>query len=91
MSVFVFNIKLPFMCERVYGEFVALVCMLIVGCPIEICCGVPQLSKVNLVSVLTFLVPMTVLFHIHDCSIPHSLFGALFINLLLLIHWIHCH
>jgi hypothetical protein len=25
-----------------------------------------------------------------DCSVPHSLFGA-FINLLLLIQWIHCH
>jgi len=28
---------------------------------------------------------------LNDCSIPHSLFGALFINLLLLIQWIHCH
>lgn len=74
-----FSMKLPFMCEQMCYELIALFCMLIVGCPIEICCGFLQLSKVNLVSGL------------NDCSIPHSLFGALFINLLLLIQRIHCH
>lgn len=73
-----FSMKLPFMCEQMCCELIALFCMLIVGCPIEISCF-PQLSRVNLVNGLD------------DCSIPHSLFGGLFIKLLLLIQRIYCH
>jgi hypothetical protein len=74
------------MCEQMCGEFIALFCMLIVGCPVEICCGFPQLSKVNCEFVQCTNIPGP-----SDCSVPHSLFGALFINLLLLIQWIHSH